>query len=470
MNDSLIQLFIFAHDHDDRRYQDQRQSEESLHEDLNQQPSRQFITDRLPVSDWILKKTSKSYVWSLNFIRFPSFWIIRQIAILEKQFKHSQLYGLIKSITPSFLPSSSAYPFILISILTIVQIRKLWKHQKQLLFQLAVSIRPFLSSLRVLHQFQTNEFVPHQDALHESIRWTVYWLIYSAITIIESCQVSSSVPKHQKSPLITRPTIYPSIANSHSRKKNYLRSRLFELFHAWRLQILRLATYSAIKSPSSKPPSRPALSTPTLDIQSSSPYVNEVPIPFINYFFNPQSTRYLLLKFIFLRWCAGECTRGSQKIWSWFLFPLMNSLKTTSIFDSIKDYQILRVIITKEGSSQHPQSRYPDSIKLDQNLPISQASTSSSSQILIPPDFHAETINSSLPVRRANSDPIPSLNTPLNKSVFDYNDLFPENEASESYPLFKPFPITHNPNKKSSFPSDFNKTPENDWNSINLIG
>ncbi|PLW19169.1 hypothetical protein PCASD_20537 [Puccinia coronata f. sp. avenae] len=454
--------------------------------------------------------------------RYISLLIIRELATLEDLFIKSPFYPFLRYLTPSILPKSSTYPFLLTLIVGGIQLRKLWKHQQQLLINLSLSLAPLINTLRVLthiqiqqDRIQTQYQAEDSNHYQELRRWTMYWLIYCSLINLESLKLPTFHHTHL-SPILTRPTIYPNTATAQTHKKHHDRSyksvkkalhHLTQNVKAPTLQhLLNLLPTLTIR-PSSAPSKLPRrITPPRLPIDSLDLHLlpavppGQVQVPLPEYLFGQNRWLYGLLKLGFLRWCASPHSRGSEVIWARVFAPVVSVIGRSgaSTYDQPKNVKVVHVTISSDKNEDAVNGVPAISEPLhpprsgSSKAPLDRISRQAHPATHYPQEDSPES-PTSWSVRRIKSDPTPARWAPLGRpgnALADPTDR--ENRAEDpDVASLSPCPSPYPPSliesslvsKTSPFQRhkrasslakqhhalDF-KTPDNAWDSLSFVG
>ncbi|KAI7954599.1 hypothetical protein MJO28_004999 [Puccinia striiformis f. sp. tritici] len=462
---------------------------------------------------------------------YLSLLIIRELATLEDLFIDSPVYRILKFLTPSILPKSSTYPFLLTLILGGIQLKKLWKHQQQLLINLFISLAPLLNTLRVLSQIQIHhDRIQSQDQVEEDAadssqnphqelrRWTVYWIIYCSLINLESLKVWTTDSSH-RSPITIRPTIYPSTIPS-TQTQNHI-PYLEKAFHLFRNLKTQSSQHLLNLLPNLIKPKlisetlttiRPVmLPIESLDLHALPTTSNKFIQLFLpEYLFGEKRgiIFYGFLKVIFLRWCSSEQSKGSEWIWNQILAPILSVIGRSSRSHQ-RHMKVVKVTISSEQDQEPapppdatpPRRRHPDPA----TVPLPERSLTRPDPPENLQEARMEDSPTSWSVRRIKSDPTPARWEPTGRpahALTEPADTDPHTEQTNasssspvpsSYPssilepLLDPSPLSlsktsphpHPPPKRANSLTkhqnhhpptlDF-KTPENAWDTLSFIG
>ncbi|WAQ84936.1 hypothetical protein PtA15_5A509 [Puccinia triticina] len=445
-----------------------------------------------------------------KLIGYLSLLLIRELATLEDLFVKSPIYRLLRFLTPSILPKSSTYPFLLTLILGGIQLRKLWKHQQELLLNLLVSLAPLLNTLRVLTHIQV-----HHDRIHsrtededssdhqELRRWTMYWLVYCSLINLESLKIPTYDLSHL-SPIISRPTIYPNTIpspkenvphGSYSEKLFYLFKNLKTQSSKHLFNLLPNVIKPATTSESLKniPPRLPIES---FDLQTRpNTFGRPVQVLLPEYLFGKDRRLYGILKLGFLRWCSSEQSRGSEMIWTHVLAPIVSVIGRSSSGGGQSrtgQMKIVKVTISAEddGREQDPTDTTSGPSSMLPHRPPTRSHPPANLLEPRPEELPESPASSS--VRRIKSDPTPARWEPTGRPAHALADPDARNihsdpaesspapstilDPNENSPLSKSSPYHSSLRQKRANslskhlqPIDF-KTPENAWDTISFVG
>ncbi|KNZ62252.1 hypothetical protein VP01_1294g4 [Puccinia sorghi] len=438
-----------------------------------------------------------------KLLRYISLLVIRELATLEDLFIKSPIYRLLRFLTPPILPKSSTWPFLLTLVLGGNQLRKLWKHQQQLLINLSLSLGPLINTLRVLTRIQL-----HHDRIqtpsdgeeessnhyHELRRWTLYWLVYCSLLNLESLKVWTTNHSHI-SPVVTRPTIYPSTQKQDNYHGSYPQKafHLLKNFKTQTSQNLAKLLPNLIRPTSAAPLeiSPPRLPIESLDLHTVPAIPGgQMQASLPEYIFGKNRWLYGLLKLGFLRWCGSERNRGCEALWAHVVAPIVHVMGRSSAgnqHNTTARIKVVQVVITSDQDQAavlDPSSRSPqaplDHIAIQQAHPLTHPQMSLEGPLAQSP--------TSWSVRRIQSDPPPARRlstgpaahtladqTHAESRVEDTDLVSTTLPSSFGGPSFKSSPYNPRPHKRSNSSTktppalDF-KTPDNAWDSLSFVG
>ncbi|EFP79705.2 uncharacterized protein PGTG_06026 [Puccinia graminis f. sp. tritici CRL 75-36-700-3] len=377
---------------------------------------------------------------------YLSLLLIRELATLEDLFIKSPIYRLLKFLTPSILPKSSTYPFLLTLILGGIQLKKLWKHQQQLVFNLLISLGPLLNTLRLLTHIQIDhdriqsrhtdpdhELLPKDQHLQELRRWSLYWLVYCTLINLENLKLSTSALSNHLSPIISRPTIYPNITpipNQIENIKDSYPEKVFQLFKNLASQSSRHFFHllpTLIKPAPSPSVIRknipPRLPIESFDLHTHPTITSHRPVQVYlpEYLFGKDRRVYGIIKLGFLRWCSSDRRRGCEKIWTHLLGPIVSVIGRSDrrvTRGSKRRMKVVQVTIDTEDvqeedeEEQDPTDSSSGPAKILPHRPPSSSSRTHHPAATLPdhplrPEEPPES-PASASVRRIRSDPTPA--------------------------------------------------------------
>ncbi|KAG0142802.1 hypothetical protein CROQUDRAFT_662055 [Cronartium quercuum f. sp. fusiforme G11] len=391
----------------------------------------------LPFSTWLAHKMTNAEQLSSDrsIIHKPtrslSWLIIRELALWEDVFIRSRLYRILKKLTPSILPTSSVYPFVIGLLLAALQIRKLWIWQRQSLIQIIITAGPILNTIDLLSRLQ---HTTHLSAIErgEIIRWLSYWLIYGSVCNLENIKVRSGPSSiSQTYPHLV---IYPRSASRNNNSFNTA-LRTWQISKQWLRNVIPQSIYS--KSTHKRPFPEPRPHRHQSPSNSNAQYYAA---PFLHEkIFGEHRLLYTILKVLFLRWCSSNTSRGSEQIWSHFLSPFL-SLITSYPSSKPKSNRGVHILVVAgpvyPGSvSSSPPRRSAANLTQDQN----EGSRIGDQQQSI---------------RRVQSDPVPSI---------------PGSDPDSHSKVEEPTDSCRTNLTKRSLCTHELRTPENAWDTLSYV-
>jgi len=440
-----------------------------------------------------------------KLLRYISLLAIRELATLEDLFIKSPIYRLLRFLTPTILPKSSTWPFLLTLVLGGIQLRKLWKHQQQLVINLSLSLGPLINTLRVLTRIQLHhdriQSPPDgeeesSDHHHELRRWTLYWLVYCSLLNLESLKVWTTNHSHL-SPVVTRPTIYPSTQKQDNHHGSYPQKafHLLQNFKTQTSQNLANLLPNLIRPTSAAPLeiSPPRLPIESLDLHTVPAIPGgQMPASLPEYIFGKNRWLYGLLKLGFLRWCGSERSRGCEVLWAHVAAPIVQVMGRSSAgnqHNTTTRTKVVQVVVTSDSDQaavQDPHSRSSQA-PLD-HMPTQQAHHLTHPQMSLAGPLPESPTSWSM--RQIQSDPPPARRPstgPSAHTLAHQTDADPRAEdtdlvsssstfpSSLAGPSSKSSPYNPRPHKRSNSSTktppalDF-KTPDNAWDSLSFVG